>query len=696
VFAKGKYEFSNFSLNNSYPTQTVPPLPPAPYKFLFSTVNNMKKAPNGKIYCNHGVNTPLTTVASSADDGLTWSLVDATPGYTVSAAQVSTTALEITPNGTIHFMGTNGFITKSNNGNTWVPNYKTVSFNPGLNKMEFADCNNGAVLGNQGLILATTDGGKTWVDRTIASFGPTVSILGMSFPDAGRLYFTATNGNVYSSPDIGTTINLLFTPSRPSTNYGLATFGTGATTRIWVSSVRFSDPVNRAVIYRSLNNGATWDTIKAFSTMGTNAPQVIKFTDANTGYMAAGKAWLWKTIDGGATWFNISPDPALTTSTAFGAQHSIGVFGNTIYYWCLVSTTRYLYKSTNAGASWSTNIYPITVNNEPVTNIGDFVLHDENNLIALTGPNKILITNDGGATWRFDQAPSGAAFNAGQFVPKVVPAGTPMANRKMFVTGNQIFEYGISNLVNVSSTEALVASCTTSNNGSITVSAVNGIPPYTYSLDGGTFQTSNVFNNVSVGNHTITIKDAACGPDVVKNVIVATLPSPIINAGPAITIVNGDEITLNGSGTANLSSILWSPASSITSGANTYTPNVKPTITTNYTLNVIDNNGCTASASALITVLPYCIKVMDAFTPNGDNINDKWLVTQGGACTSQTKVKVFNRYGSEVYSNENYINDWMGTYNGKVVPDGTYYYQIEFTLVGGRKLFVKGDVTIIR
>jgi gliding motility-associated-like protein len=693
VFAKGKYEFLNFSLNNTYPTQAIPPLPSVPNRFLFSTINNMKKAPNGKIYCNHGVNGPLTTVATSPDDGVTWSLVDATPGYTVAAAQVNTTALDITPNGTIHFMGVNGFNTKSNNGTTWVQNYKTATFNAGLNKMEFADCNNGAVLGNQGLILATTDGGKTWSDRTIASFGPTVSILGMSFPDPNRLYFTATNGNVYSSPDIGTTNNLLLSPSRASTNYGLATWGSGNTTRIWVSSVRFSDAVNRAVVYRSLNNGATWDTIKAFSSMGTNTPQMIKFTDANTGYMAAGKSWLWKTTDGGTTWTNISPDPVLTASTSFGALHSIGVFGNTIYYWCLVSTTRYLYKSTNGGATWTGNIYPITVNNEEVTNFGDFVMHDENNFIALTGPSKILITNDGGNTWRFDEAPSGAAFNAGQFVPKIVPAGTAMASRKMLVTGSQIFEYGGTP---VSSSEALIASCTTSNNGSITINAVGGLPPYSYNIDGGAFQATNVFNNVSVGSHAIAIKDAGCGPDVVKNITIATRPSPFINAGAAKTIVNGDEVTLNGSGVSTASSINWSPIASIISGANTYAPTVKPVITTNYTLSVVDNNGCTATSSTQVTVLPYCVKVMDAFTPNGDAVNDKWLITQGGNCTDLAKVKVFNRYGSEVYSNDNYKNDWTGIYNGKPIPDGTYYYQIDFTLVGGRKLLVKGDVTILR
>ena len=87
---------------------------------------------------------------------------------------------------------------------------------------------------------------------------------------------------------------------------------------------------------------------------------------------------------------------------------------------------------------------------------------------------------------------------------------------------------------------------------------------------------------------------------------------------------------------------------------------------------------------------------MDAFTPNGDGMNDQWLVTQGSACTTRARVKVYNRYGSEMYSNDNYQNNWNGTYKGKAIADGTYYYFVEFTLIGGRTIIVKGDVTILR
>jgi gliding motility-associated-like protein len=132
-------------------------------------------------------------------------------------------------------------------------------------------------------------------------------------------------------------------------------------------------------------------------------------------------------------------------------------------------------------------------------------------------------------------------------------------------------------------------------------------------------------------------------------------------------------------------------------GANTYTPSVKLNTTTTYTMTVRDNQSCTSSDNVVITVLPYCLKVMDAFTPNGDGQNDTWVVTNnGGACTKQVYVTVFNRYGNIVYKDDNYANKWDGRYDGKPVADGTYYYVITYRLINGAAITVKGDVTILR
>jgi gliding motility-associated-like protein len=86
---------------------------------------------------------------------------------------------------------------------------------------------------------------------------------------------------------------------------------------------------------------------------------------------------------------------------------------------------------------------------------------------------------------------------------------------------------------------------------------------------------------------------------------------------------------------------------------------------------------------------------MNAFTPNGDGQNDRWLVTNGG-CTKEIKVAVYNRYGNVIYSNNNYSNNWDGTYKGKPVADGTYYYTITYQTITGNFITIKGDVTILR
>jgi gliding motility-associated-like protein len=87
---------------------------------------------------------------------------------------------------------------------------------------------------------------------------------------------------------------------------------------------------------------------------------------------------------------------------------------------------------------------------------------------------------------------------------------------------------------------------------------------------------------------------------------------------------------------------------------------------------------------------------MEAFTPNGDGINDLWLITNGQNCLITAHAQVFNRYGSRVFESEDYKNTWNGTYNGKPLPDGTYYYVISFKLLNGTMVFLKGNVTILR
>lgn len=176
------------------------------------------------------------------------------------------------------------------------------------------------------------------------------------------------------------------------------------------------------------------------------------------------------------------------------------------------------------------------------------------------------------------------------------------------------------------------------------------------------------------------------------SLMVTVNPSPDVHAGVDRIIIAGDVIRMNA--TAAPGSYLWTPSTALTS-ATILNPEAAPLATTQYSLQVTDAQGCTASDDMLITVFPNCVKPMEAFTPNGDGINDVWMVTNGN-CTRSIDVRVFNRYGSTVFSATGYNNNWDGKYKGDQLPDGTYYYVITLHLVSGKSTSVKGNVTILR
>lgn len=107
----------------------------------------------------------------------------------------------------------------------------------------------------------------------------------------------------------------------------------------------------------------------------------------------------------------------------------------------------------------------------------------------------------------------------------------------------------------------------------------------------------------------------------------------------------------------------------------------------------ITADGCYEKASVLIVASPD-IKPDDAFTPNGDGINDFWYIPRA-EYFPDIHVRVFNRWGDIVFESVGYNNAdkvWNGKRKGKDLPIGTYYYVI--TMSGGKT--AKGTVTIIR
>lgn len=715
VYEKGKYIILNQSNFPFGGPQTGPQIPPVQV-LLASNPYHIRMASNGKLYAGAGFGRLWTSI----DNGVNWREERCFPvGQNYS--QASCLGFDISPNGKFLFTGTNGVVADSIPGGAFFSNYNLVAPGGGYSKIDFVDCNTGIASGGSS-ITRTLDGGKTWLDNNRPDFASSFyNINGLSYPRVNKAYFAVSNGTLYRSDNANASqAAFVLDPLYTDINYQMndvAAVGNDTVYSLGYSAFSVPTANRKSTIFRSFNNGVSFQAVDIAVTTTTpafTAPTLSKlaFPSRNIGYAVGSRNAVYKTIDAGATWTNISPFPALNfpggtpflaisyTNISAVNDNTIVIVGNAFNNITQRAENR-VYLTTDGGVNW-TNIVGNIQTLFPSGNMTAVLFHDANNGYVAIGATLFKTTN-GGASWAIDISPTGILCQTMAFSPRTVPAGISFVNRRMFFAGfsgpggssNNIMEFGNPADISVNVSEVADGSCSTGATGSIVANTTGGIPPYSYSLNGGPFQSSNTFTGLTSGVKTLIVKDAFCS-SITKSITVGVKQSPTVSAGPPKTIVNGDQVTLDGSTGNNIaSSIAWTPAATLT-GANTLTPTAKPTITTNYTLTVVNSNGCTSTSDALVTVLPYCIKVMDAFTPNGDNINDKWLVTQGGACTTQAKVSVFNRYGSEIYTNLNYQNDWTGTYKGKVVPDGTYYYQVEFTLVGGRKLYVKGDVTILR
>ncbi len=112
---------------------------------------------------------------------------------------------------------------------------------------------------------------------------------------------------------------------------------------------------------------------------------------------------------------------------------------------------------------------------------------------------------------------------------------------------------------------------------------------------------------------------------------------------------------------------------------------------------VVQNNCDSVKESVLIFIRPV-LKPINILTPNGDNINDTWIINNiENEAYTKNEVTIYDRFGNKVYQQQNYTNtaSWDGTYHGKALSEGTYYYLIQY-YEGTLTKYLKGYITILR
>ena len=201
------------------------------------------------------------------------------------------------------------------------------------------------------------------------------------------------------------------------------------------------------------------------------------------------------------------------------------------------------------------------------------------------------------------------------------------------------------------------------------------------------------FNPATAGPGTHKIRYTFTSPagctDFVEETITVN-PSPVVDAGPNLTVLDGGFVTIRSTSSGSASvSFAWTPPLGLDDPTK-LSPVASPPDDTRYLLSARSDKGCIDTSSVFIKVL-FAPVVPNTFTPNGDGTNDRWEIEYLDSYPGAV-LEVYNTVGQLVFRSFGYSNPWDGTMNGRKLPAGTYYYVLD---PKNKRKKVAGYVTIL-
>lgn len=244
--------------------------------------------------------------------------------------------------------------------------------------------------------------------------------------------------------------------------------------------------------------------------------------------------------------------------------------------------------------------------------------------------------------------------------------------------------------------------------GSLSILGVTGGEgPYLYSLDifdDEIFYSDTIYENLDPSDFTLTVLDIN-GCKHSQSVRINEVPALTVTTEPRYDIRLGETQELNARVSVpnfRIDSIIWQPNNEDIC-VNCFDPVVRPFEDTYYTVSVIDENGCTATAQTLVAVdKERRVFIPNAFSPNGDGQNE--VVTVFTDMLSVVEVKtfqIFSRWGEKVFENNNFqpnqeIEGWNGLFGREKMMSGVYVYFAEVEFLDGHRELYEGDITLFR
>ncbi len=297
-----------------------------------------------------------------------------------------------------------------------------------------------------------------------------------------------------------------------------------------------------------------------------------------------------------------------------------------------------------------------------------------------------------------------ALVNGDTITCEVSSTGTGSCGSQGIITSNSI-------VMNVQSGQAATVTVTPSateicRGAPVTFTAVttNGGASLTYQwlLNGRNVGTNvNTYTNTNLADNDAVVcrvssSGTACSTLPVNSpeVRVRIKPTPVITLFPKDTLVTpGTQVRLNASIAGQYAGYTWSPSTLLSSPASLTPVTVALNNSENFRLDVTGTEGCSATATASIRIFRKLF-MPNAFTPNGDNVNDVFRIPPGVTITLY-EFSVFDRWGNKLFTTTDITKGWNGVVKGTKSLSGVYMYLIRGADDKG-SITEKGSFTLIR
>jgi len=216
----------------------------------------------------------------------------------------------------------------------------------------------------------------------------------------------------------------------------------------------------------------------------------------------------------------------------------------------------------------------------------------------------------------------------------------------------------------------------------------------------GTFNSLPVtIDSLKFETYTLKIEDqTGCVKD--STFTFSNTGSLSIDIQDVYTIEEGQQVQLVPKINGTYSSILWTPPTGL-SCADCPNPLASPEFTTLYQVEIFNAQGCKDQDTVRVIVTPRVkVFIPNIFTPNHDGTNDVFTVTTADRNVLIKEMRIFNRWGDQVYGGVNLVpngeHGWDGYFKGKLMDPAVFAYLIVLEFPDKSTRQFKGSVTLIR